>query len=437
MKIYRPSDTCFDEMKRRMNRRALPEDSVRDTVNAIIQNVSARGDEALFDYASRFDKVHLDSSSLFVTEAELAEAEAMVEGSVKEAIAVSLANIHYFSDRSRRQDWSGVNAQGVEVAERFLPYDRVGIYIPGGKAPLVSTSIMTGGFAQAAGVREIVAATPCGPDGRVNPALLYALKASGATEIVKIGGAQAIAALALGTESVKPVEKIFGPGNRFVVEAKRQLVGAVAIDLLPGPSAVSYTHLTLPADDTADAEFLAADLLAQGEHGPDSVVVFVTTSEALLKQVEAEVERQAALLSRGSIIREVLDKHAYGFLVSSIQEGVELVNAFAPEHLVLVTRDEEAVLNGIRTAGAIYAGTLSTVACGDFLAGPSHTLPTGGAGKSFSGLRADQFQRRTSVVRMNRDAVLNSAPYVAEFARVEGLDAHNHSIQVRAARVNR
>ncbi len=191
------------------------------------------------------------------------------------------------------------------------------------------------------------------------------------------------------------------------------------------------------ADDTADAEFLAADLLAQGEHGPDSVVVFVTTSEALLEQVDAEVERQAALLSRGSIIREVLDKHAYGFLVSSIQEGVELVNAFAPEHLVLVTRDEEAVLNGIRTAGAIYAGSLSTVACGDFLAGPSHTLPTGGAGKSFSGLRADQFQRRTSVVRMDRNAVLNSAPYVAEFARVEGLDAHNHSIQVRAARVDR
>ena len=432
MKIYRPSDTCFDEMKSRMNRRALPEDSVRDTVNAIIQDVSARGDEALFDYAARFDRVHLDPSSLFVTEAELAEAEAAVEDSVKEAIAVSLANIHYFSDRSRRQDWSGVNAQGVEVAERFLPYDRVGIYIPGGKAPLVSTSIMTGGFAQAAGVREIVAATLCGPDGRVNPALLYALKASGATEIVKIGGAQAIAALALGTESVKPVEKIFGPGNRFVVEAKRQLVGAVAIDLLPGPSEVMVL-----ADETADAEFLAADLLAQGEHGPDSVVVFVTTSEALLEQVEAEVERQAALLSRGSIIREVLDKHAYGFLVSSIQEGVDLVNAFAPEHLVLVTRDEDAVLDGIRTAGAIYAGALSTVACGDFLAGPSHTLPTGGAGKSFSGLRADQFQRRTSVVRMNRDAVLKSAPYVAEFARVEGLDAHNHSIQVRAARVDR
>ena len=430
MKIYRPADSCFEEMKNRMNRRALPENSVRDTVDSIIQDVAARGDAALFDYAARFDKVTLDSGSLFVTAEELAEAEAAVEESVKEAIAASLKNIHYFSDRSRRQDWSGVNAQGVEVAERFLPYDRVGIYIPGGKAPLVSTSIMTG-FAQAAGVREIVAATPCGPDGRVNPALLYALKASGATEIIKIGGAQAIAALALGTESVKPVEKIFGPGNRFVVEAKRQLVGAVAIDLLPGPSEVMVM-----ADETADAEFLAADLLAQGEHGPDSVVVFVTTSEELLERVEAEVERQAALLSRGAIIREVLDKHAYGFLVSSIQEGVDLVNAFAPEHLVLVTEDEESVLAAIRTAGAIYAGALSTVACGDFLAGPSHTLPTGGAGKSFSGLRADQFQRRTSVVRMNGDAVLRSAPYVAEFARVEGLDAHNHSLQVRALRVN-
>lgn len=429
MKIYRPSDSCFNEMKLRMNRRAIPETAVQDTVASIVQDVSIRGDAALFDYAARFDKVDLTKETLFVTAEELAEAEALVEDSVKAAIAASLVNIHYFSDRSRRQDWSGVNAQGVEVAERFLPYDRVGIYIPGGKAPLVSTSIMTGGFAQAAGVKEIVAATPCGPDGKVNPSLLYALKAAGATEIIKVGGAQAVAALALGTESVRPVEKVFGPGNRFVVEAKRQLVGAVAIDLLPGPSEVMVL-----ADATADAEFLAADLLAQGEHGPDSVVVFVTTSEQLLAQVEAEVERQAALLSRGVIIREVLDKHAYGFLVSSIEEGVELVNAFAPEHLVLVTADEDAVLAQIRTAGAIYAGQLSTVACGDFLAGPSHTLPTGGAGKSFSGLRADQFQRRTSVVRMDRDSVLKSAPYVAEFARVEGLDAHNHSIQVRAER---
>lgn len=429
MKIYRPSDHEFESMKRLMDRRAIPEQGVRDTVERIIEDVAARGDEALFHYAAQFDKVELNESNLKVSPEELAEAEARVPGSVKEAVAAALANIDYFAGCSRRKDWTGHNAQGVEVGERFLPYDRVGIYIPGGKAPLVSTSLMTGGFAKSAGVAEIVAATPCGPNGKVNPALLYALKAAGATEIIKVGGAQAIAALALGTQSIAPVEKIFGPGNRFVVEAKRQLVGAVAIDLLPGPSEVMVL-----ADSSADAEFLAADLLAQAEHGADSVVVFVTDSEELLRAVDEEVARQATLLSRGSIIRAVLDEHAYGFLVETLEEGVELVNAFAPEHLVLVVRNEKEILDSVRTAGAIYAGAFSTVACGDFLAGPSHTLPTGGAGKSFSGLRADQFQRRTSIVRMTPESALQSVRFVEEFARVEGLDAHGSSMALRARR---
>ena len=429
MKIYRPSDSEFDQMKRSMNRRAIPEQGVRDTVEQIIDDVASRGDEALFHYARKFDKVELNEATLKVSIEELAEAEAIVPDSVKEAIAAALANIDYFAKCSQRKDWVGHNAQGVEVGERFLPYDRVGIYIPGGKAPLVSTSIMTGGFAKSAGVSEIVAATPCGSDGKVNPSLLYALKASGATEIIKVGGAQAVAALALGTQHIAPVEKIFGPGNRFVVEAKRQLVGAVSIDLLPGPSEVMVL-----ADDSASAEFLAADLLAQAEHGSDSVVVFVTDSEELLKQVETEVSRQAALLSRGSIIRTVLDEGAYGFLVETIEEGVELVNAFAPEHLVLVVKDEQRILDSVKTAGAIYAGAFSTVACGDFLAGPSHTLPTGGAGKSFSGLRADQFQRRTSIVRMTPESAIKSAGFVEEFAKVEGLDAHGSSMRLRAER---
>ncbi len=432
MKIYRPSDEEFGRMKKAMNRRAIPEQGVRDVVTNIISEVASRGDAALVDYALRFDKVHLTPEAIHVTDAEIAEAEQAVPASVKEAIAMALSNIAYFAFQSSRKDWKGFNNQGVEVGERFVPFDRVGIYVPGGKAPLVSTSMMTGGFAKAVGVPNIVAATPCGPDGKVNPSLLYALKASGATEIIKIGGAQAIAALALGTETVAPVEKIFGPGNKFVVEAKRQLVGAVSIDLLPGPSEVMVL-----ADDSADPEFLAADLLAQAEHGPDSVVVFVTDSERLLEAVEAEVERQAALLSRGAIIRTVLDDHAYGFLVSDMHEGADLVNAFAPEHLVLVVENETEILDSIRTAGAIYVGSYSTVACGDFLAGPSHTLPTGGAGKSFSGLRADQFQRRTSIVRMTPESAVKSAPYVAEFARVEGLDAHGHSMEVRAIRVAR
>lgn len=428
MKIYRESDTCYAAAVEKMNRRAIPGDEVLQSVAAIIEEVRNRGDEALCDYAARFDRVELTPDQLKVTEEELAAAQAEVPQDVKDAIAASLANIEYFSQQSMRRDWSGVNAQGCEVGERFVPYDRVGIYVPGGKAPLVSTALMTGGFAKAVGVPEIVAMTPCGPDGKVNPAVLVALQAAGATEIYRVGGAQGIAALALGTQTIVPVQKIFGPGNRFVVEAKRQLVGAVAIDLLPGPSEVMVL-----ADSTADARFVAADLLAQAEHGGDSAIAFVTTSEELLQEVEREIAAQAATLSRSAYLQQVLEENTDCILVNDLRTGAELVNAFAPEHLVLVVEPqrEEEMLSLIRTAGAIYAGTYATVACGDFLAGPSHTLPTGGSGKSFSGIRADQFQRRTSIVRMSRESAVKSLPHVQVFARVEGLDAHGRSLELR------
>ena len=428
MKTYRKSDAGYSEAVAAMNRRAIPGTSVREAVATLVDEVAKGGDAALCACAARFDHVTLHPDQLRVTDAELAEAQALVPEDVKEAIAASLANITYFSQQSMRRDWTGINAQGCEVGERFVPFDRVGIYVPGGKAPLVSTALMTGGFAKAVGVPEIVAMTPCGPDGKVNPAVLVALQAVGATEIYRVGGAQALAALALGTETIRPVQKIFGPGNRFVVEAKRQLVGAVAIDLLPGPSEVMVL-----ADETANPVYVAADLLAQAEHGGDSVIALVTTSESLLEQVEAEVERQAALRSRSQYLSEVLSQSATCLLVDSIEEGADIVNAFAPEHLVLVVHpeQEENMLARIRTAGAIYAGTYSTVACGDFLAGPSHTLPTGGSGKSFSGIRADQFQRRTSIVRMTREAAKASLPYVQVFARVEGLDAHGESLRLR------
>lgn len=428
MKIYRESDTCYAAAVEKMNRRAIPGDEVLQSVAAIIEEVRSRGDEALCDYAARFDRVELTPNQLKVTEEELAAAQAEVPQDVKDAIAASLANIEYFSQQSMRRDWSGVNAQGCEVGERFVPYDRVGIYVPGGKAPLVSTALMTGGFAKAVGVPEIVAMTPCGPDGKVNPAVLVALQAAGATEIYRVGGAQGIAALALGTQTIAPVQKIFGPGNRFVVEAKRQLVGAVAIDLLPGPSEVMVL-----ADSTADARFVAADLLAQAEHGGDSAIAFVTTSEELLQEVEREIAAQAATLSRSAYLQQVLEENTDCILVNDLRTGAELVNAFAPEHLVLVVEPqrEEEMLSLIRTAGAIYAGTYATVACGDFLAGPSHTLPTGGSGKSFSGIRADQFQRRTSIVRMSRESAVKSLPHVQVFARVEGLDAHGRSLELR------
>ncbi len=428
MNIYREGDERYGAALAAMNRRAIPGDDVQQSVAAIIEEVRHRGDEALCDLAARFDRVQLTPRALRVTPAELEQAQTEVPQDVKDAIAASLANIDYFSQQSMRRDWSGTNAQGCEVGERFVPYDRVGIYVPGGKAPLVSTALMTGGFAKAVGVPEIVAMTPCGPDGRVNPAVLVALQAAGATEIYRVGGAQGIAALALGTQTIAPVQKIFGPGNRYVVEAKRQLVGAVAIDLLPGPSEVMVL-----ADETANARFVAADLLAQAEHGGDSAIAFVTTSEELLQEVEREISAQAATLSRSVYLEQVLRERTDCLLVSDLCRGADIVNDFAPEHLVLVVdpEREEDILARIRTAGAIYAGTYSTVACGDFLAGPSHTLPTGGSGKSFSGIRADQFQRRTSIVRMSRAAAQASLPHVQVFARVEGLDAHGRSLELR------
>ncbi len=236
MKILSYLDTGYAPFVRRLNRRAMPEPGTRDLVSEIIADVAKKGDDALITLTKRFDGATLTKKTLFVSEAEFSAAEAAVTKETKIAIARSLKNIHAFAKRSLRKDWSAKNAEGASVGERFTPYDRVGVYVPGGKAPLVSTALMTAGIAQAAGVPEILAATPCGADGSVNPSLLYALKAAGVTDVIKIGGAQAIAALALGTQSIRPVDRIFGPGNSFVVEAKRQLVGAVSIDLLPGPS---------------------------------------------------------------------------------------------------------------------------------------------------------------------------------------------------------
>jgi histidinol dehydrogenase len=429
MKILSYKDAYYPSFVKRLNRRAIPEDSVRDLVTDIIAKVAFEGDDALIEFTHRFDGAKLTKRQLFISDKEFAKAEASVTKATREAIRRSLKNIHAFAQKSMRKDWSAKNAEGAVIGERFTPFDRVGVYVPGGKAPLVSTALMTAGFAQAAGVPEIFAATPCGPDGTVNPALLFALKQAGVTQAIKVGGAQAIAAMALGTKTIAPVDRIFGPGNRFVVEAKRQLVGAVSIDLLPGPS-----EILILADASAKAAYIAADMLAQAEHGGDSAVGFLTTSNALLEKVCVEIEKQTAQLSRAKIIKEVLKTSTFLLHVKSMDEGVAIVNAFAPEHLSLIVKDEDEVLAQIRTAGAIYLGADSPVAVGDFLAGPSHTLPTGGAGRSFSGLRADQFQRRTSIVKMDKRAVEKSLSVIEEFARLEGLDAHGKSTSIRLKR---
>jgi len=429
MKILKHKDAGYAAFVRRLRRRAIPEDAVRDLVSDIISQVASGGDDALVELTYRFDGAKLSRKSLFISEGEFEAAEAAVSDATREAVRRSLKNIHAFAKKSMRKDWSAKNAEGAIVGERFTPFDRVGVYVPGGKAPLVSTALMTAGFAQAAGVPEIFAATPCGPDGTVNPALLYALRQAGVTQAIKVGGAQAIAAMALGTKTIAPVDRIFGPGNRFVVEAKRQLVGAVSIDLLPGPS-----EILILADASAKAAYIAADMLAQAEHGGDSVVGFLSPSKALISKVKAEIEKQAGSLSRAKIVREVLKTGTFLLEVKSLEEGIAIVNEFAPEHLSLIVENEDEVLAKIRTAGAIFLGADSPLAVGDFLAGPSHTLPTGGAGRSFSGLRADQFQRRTSIVKMDKAAVKKSLSVIEEFARLEGLDAHGKSTSIRLKR---
>ncbi|MCW1883216.1 histidinol dehydrogenase [Luteolibacter flavescens] len=424
MKILGYRDADYDSFVKRLNRRALPTHDVRDLVGEIIAEVAGKGDKALVAYAKRFDNVELKEKQLFLTPDELAAVK--VAPSTRKAVAASLKNITAFAKKGLRKDWSMRNTEGALVGERFQPFDRVGVYVPGGKAPLVSTALMTAGFAKAAGVPEILAATPCGPDGKVNAELLYALKAAGVTEILKIGGAQAIAAMALGTKTVRPVDRIFGPGNRFVVEAKRQLFGAVSIDLLPGPS-----EILIISDKTGNPDYIAADLLAQAEHGGDSVIGFITDSKALIAKVLKSVDRQLETLTRARYIRDVLKQATFLLHVRSMADAIAIANDFAAEHVSFISADERKWLPQIRTAGAIYLGNDSPVAVGDFLAGPSHTLPTGGSGRSFSGLRADQFQRRTSIVKLDKKSVRKSLAVVEEFARIEGLDAHGRSTAIR------
>ena len=420
MRILRHTDADFSSALNALKRHAEAAPQVRQTVEAIFTAIRAKGDSALLEFTERFGGPRLKPSEMQVLE------KPTVDAATRAAIEQAHANVFTFAQKSLRKNWTMKNAQGALVGERFDAFQRVGIYVPGGTAPLVSTAIMTCTLAQAAGCPEIVVTTPSGPDGKVNEALLHALHVAGATEVWRVGGAQAIAALAHGTETIRPVQKIFGPGNAYVVEAKRQAFGQVAIDLLPGPS-----EILVLADASANAAWIAADLLAQAEHGKNSVILFVTNSAPLLKRVEQEVATQFATLSRQEHLAPVLEKDAALILVKSLKDGIAIANDFAPEHLSLVTKDDARIAAAIRTAGAIFLGGYSPVAAGDFAAGPSHTLPTGGAGKSFPGLTSDMFQRRTSMVKFDAKSLRKSVATIAKFGEVEGLDAHARSATIR------
>jgi histidinol dehydrogenase len=426
MKVLKPGDPDYKPALAALNRRAEPDPGVSTTVANIIADIRARGDAALIELTEKFGGPKLAAGKLRVSAAEFKAAEKRVDSRTREAVALAHENVREFARKSLRKSWSGRNRQGGKVGERFDAFQRVGIYVPGGTAPLVSTAIMTCTLAAAAGVPEIVVTTPAGKNGAVNPALLHALRVAGATEVYKVGGAQAVAAMAYGTESVAPVLKIFGPGNAYVVEAKRQCYGRVAVDLLPGPSEVLVI-----ADATANADWIAADLLAQAEHGHGSVVLFVTDSARKLKEVAAAFEAQLSKLSRQEHLREVADETAHLILVKNLGEAVKLANDFAPEHLAIVAEKDEKLAAQIRTAGAIFLGGYSPVVAGDFVAGPSHELPTGGAGKSFPGLTVDQFQRRTSVVRLKRKSLKALLQAIQTFSEIEGLDAHGNSAAIR------
>lgn len=425
MRLLKFTDRGFDRAMASLNRQAEPSLEVRATVSEILAAVHERGDAALLEYTAKFGGPTLKPAKIRVTDAEIAKASASLSPKVKKALAASRKNVTAFAKQSLRKNWSMKNSEGALVGERFDPLPRVGLYIPGGTAPLVSSAIMTCGFAKAAGVPEIVAVTPASPDGSVAPALLAALDLCGATEIYRIGGAQAIAALAYGTKSIPAVTKIFGPGNAYVVEAKRQVFGRVGIDLLPGPSEVLVI-----ADAGANAVWVAADLLAQSEHGAGSVVILLSDSAKLIAAVQEEIVRQFALSSRPEHLAKAMANAAL-ILVRDLAQAVEIANGFSAEHVSLAVRKPELLASKLNSTGAIFLGDISAVAAGDFLAGPSHELPTGGAGKAFAGLTAEQFQRRTSIVRYDVPSLKKSLPIIEIFCEIEGLDAHGRSVSLR------
>ena len=430
MKLIRFNQPDFAEQVRQMTAASsLFDKTIEERTRAILEAVEARGDDALCEFTQRFDGAQLTAEQIPVTTAELLKASLNADRGLRQAVAAAARNIERFSKRSLRKKWSAKNTQGGIVGEKYDPFTRVGIYIPGGTAPLVSTALMTVLLAKVAGCPEVVVCTPCDKDGRSNAALLFAVRTAGATEIYRLGGAQAIAAMALGTATIRRVQKVFGPGNAYVVAAKRLLFGRVAVDLLPGPS-----ELLVLADDTANPAFVAADLLAQAEHGSGHERVWcLSPSARLLSRVREEIDVQLASLNRREFIQRALDANGWLVQVKTVADAIGLANRIAPEHCEVMTKQPRRIAEKILTAGAIFLGPCSPTVLGDYMAGPSHTLPTGGAGAAFAGLTVDQFQRRTSVVEYNAPALRRSLPTLAKFAELEGLDAHGKSAAIRFA----
>lgn len=402
---------------------------VAGVVETVLSDVRTKGDAAVRRYTRKFDGADLSAGKRRVPPADLKAAEKSLKPSERKAIRQSIALVKEFHRQTLPKAWKHKNSQGGIVGERFYPIHRVGLYIPGGNVPLVSTVIMTAVLAKLVKCPEIAVCTPPARDGAVAPGLLAALSMIGIDEVYKIGGVQAVGAMAYGTNTIPAVDKIFGPGNAFVMEAKRQVLGTVGIDLLPGPS-----ELMVVADGGARAAHVAADLLAQAEHGSGKEIVYLaTTSQALLARVEQELEKQLPCLNHAEKCAHVLQHRSLAVTCKTLSQAAELANYIAPEHLELQVADKqiEPLTRKITTAGAILQGYSTPTVLGDFTAGPSHTLPTGRAGRFFSGLQATDFMRRSSTVRYDAKALARAAPVVETFARLEQLDGHGRSLSVR------
>jgi histidinol dehydrogenase len=393
----------------------------------VLADIRQHGDAALVRYAKEFDGLTIAAKHMKVSSAEIQQARDVVDREFKLAANEALQRITRFARAGLRKDWSISSPKGGILGEQYVPFDRVGAYIPGGAAPLASTALMTVALAHVAGVPEIVACTPAGKNGMIDPFLLYALDIAGATEIYRIGGIQAIGAMAYGSRTIPPVQKIVGPGGPYVTAAKRLVYGVVALDSVAGPSEIAVL-----ADDSADPAHVAADLLSQAEHGTgQEKALLVTNSARLADHVAQELIRQAETLSRTEPIYEVLKKGTLLTVTETLDQGMDLINLFAPEHFELLVHQPRSWLKKVKAAGAVFVGPWTPECAGDFVAGPSHVLPTGGTAALFSGLTVDDFRRRTSIVSFTSADLKDVLPVIEAFGRVEGLDGHARSARIR------
>ncbi|MFQ6866202.1 histidinol dehydrogenase [Blautia sp.] len=415
-------DILENLLKRSPNHYGNYEAAVRE----ILERVKEEGDSALFEYTKEFDKTEITAETIRVTEEEIKEAYEKTDPALIDVIRKALVNIRSYHEKQKQNSWFTSSEEGTMLGQKVTPLQRVGVYVPGGKAVYPSSVLMNIVPAKTAGVDQIVMTTPPGKDGKVNPSTLVAAKEAGADEIYKAGGAQAIGALAYGTESIPKVDKIVGPGNIFVALAKKAVYGHVSIDSVAGPS-----EILVLADDSANPRFVAADLLSQAEHDELASAILITTSRELAEKVNREVEEFVRILSRREIIQKSLDNFGYILLADTMEDAIDAANAIASEHMEIVTKNPFEVMMKVRNAGAIFIGEYSSEPLGDYFAGPNHVLPTNGTAKFFSPLSVDDFVKKSSIVYYSREALKKIHKDIEQFASSEQLTAHANSIAVR------